>query len=150
MGEVNVRRREVRNKENEVTRVDDNISNYRILVENEEKSLDDQLRIVKDELHHLKNEQRVDTVKLRRELSSKKTQLNEIKQRRKEDYLDGQNFLKHVAERTVTYLEDCTKYRDQASHAMLEAVNGRLKDLKRAKKEIDIRVTKALKESQNL
>jgi len=148
--EVNVRRREVRNKENEVTRVDDNISNYRLLVENEEKSLDDQLRIVKDELHQLKNEQRVDTDKLRRELSSKKTQLNEIKQRRKEDYLDGQKFLKHVAERTVTYLEDCTKYRDQASHAMLEAVNVRLKDLKRAKKEIDIRVTKALKECQNL
>merc|ERR1712083_1144370 len=127
-----------------------NISNYRLLVENEEKSLDDQLRIVKDELHQLKNEQRVDTDKLRSELSSKKTQLNEIKQRRKKDYLDGQKFLKHVAERTVTYLEDCTKYRDQASQAMLEAVNVRLKHLKRAKKEIDIRFTKALKECQNL
>jgi len=146
--EANLRRREVRTKENEVTRIVEEIANFRLLVESDEKSLDDQLGMVKDELHQLKSEQRVNTDKLRRELTSSEIRLNQIQQQRREDYLAGQKFLKHVAERTVTYLEDCTKYRDQASCAMLDVVNKRLRELGRARKEIELRVTKALEESK--
>ena len=149
--EANLRRREVRTKENEVTRIVEEIANFRLLVESEEKCLDDQLGMVKDELHQLhqlKSEQRVDTDKLRRELTSSETRLIQIQQQRREDYLAGQKFLKHVADRTVTYLEDCTKYRDQASCAMLDEVNKRLRDINSARREIEIRVTKALEDSQ--
>jgi len=146
--EANIRRKEVYHKENELSRLDEDITNFKLFVESEEKCLDDQLRIVKDELHQLKSEQRVDTDKLRRELVSSETRLNQIQHQRKEDYLAGQKFLKHVADRTVTYLEDGTKYRDQVSRAMHDAVNKRLRDLKNSRKEIELRVTKAIEESK--
>ena len=146
--EANLRRREVRTKENEVPRLVEEIANFKLLVESEEKCLDDQLGMVKDELHQLKSEQRVNTDKLRRELTSSETRLNQIQQQRREDYLAGQKFLKHVADRTVTYLEDCTKYRDQASCAMLDEVNKRLRDIRSAKRDIEVRVTKALEDSK--
>ena len=146
--EANLRRREVSTKENEITRLVEEIANFRLLIKSEEKSLDDQLGMVKEELHQLKREQRIDTDKLRRELTSSETRLIQIQQQRREDYLAGQKFLKHVADRTVTYLEDCTKYRDQASCAMLDEVNKRLRDINSARREIEIRVIKALEDSQ--
>ena len=106
--------------------------------------INDQLGMVKEELYQLKSEQRADTDKLRRELTSSETRLIQIQQQRREDFLAGQKFHKHVADRTVTYLEDCTKYRDQASCAMLDAANKRLSEFTSARKEIEILVAKAL------
>ena len=116
-------------------------------MEKEEDFYDSKLTEIKQQLHNLKSKDRVDMQVLQRDLLLAEEELKTAQAKRKKDLKDGEAFLRQVSEKTVHYIEECTKYRNNAAKAVFEAAKERVEVVKRAGGEIEKKVNKALEEN---
>ena len=145
--EVGLRKKEVASKESELARLGDETVKYKEQVEKEEKYYDTKLASIKEQLHQLKSQDRVNTEMLERDLIIARDRLEKIQMKRKEEKEAGQEFLRKVADKTVSYMEECTGHRDKAARAVFEAARDRVEMVRRAGTEMQEKVEKALKET---
>jgi len=146
--EVTLRKKEVASKESELARLSDETVKYKEQVEKEEKYFDTQLASIKEQLHQLKSQDRVNTEMLERDLIIARDRLEKVQMKRKEEKEAGQEFLRKVADKTVSYMEECTGHRDKAARAVFEAARDRVEMVRRAGTEMQEKVEKALKETE--
>jgi len=146
--EIMTRRSELESKEKEVSRISDELIKNKEQISVEEKYYNDELTAIKDQLHHLKSTERVNKEVLERELVAAKEKLG-MKQFQREKYKsDGILFLRKVSDRAVSYMEECTGYRDSAARAVLDAAKARVELVKKASCELEDKVEKALQYTQ--
>jgi len=146
--EVVVRKKEVASKEGELARLTDEAAKYKDQTDKEGKCYDAQLTDIKTQLHHLKSQDKVNTEMLERELTIAKENLENIQVKRTKEKEAGLEFLRKVADKTVTYMEECTGYRDKAARAVLEAARDRVEMVRRAGTEMQEKVDRAVKETE--
>merc|ERR1711942_661460 len=113
----------------------------------EEKAYNTELAVIKDQLHQFKSKERVNIEVLERELVAAKDRLSAIRSQREKYLKDGTEFLRKVADRTVSYIEECTSYRDSATRAVLEAARVKVEMVKQAGMELEDKVEKVLQET---
>merc|ERR1712083_729291 len=115
-------------------------------IDMEEKNFNAELELIKEQLHQLKSKERVNIEVLERELLSAEEKLIAIRLHREKYVKDGTEFLRKVADRTVSYIEECTGYRDSATRAVLEAARTRVEMVKNSGRELEEKVGRALQE----
>jgi len=146
-------KREVSNRKNEMSRIEEELSRlnkeltmYKEQVDVEEKNFNTELALIKEQLHQLKSKDRVNIEMLERELLSAEEKLSAVRMHREKYVKDGTEFLRKVADRTVSYIEECTGYRDSAARAVLEAARTRVEMVKNSGRELEEKVERALQE----
>eukprot|EP00092_Neocalanus_flemingeri_P020002 GFUD01021662.1.p1 GENE.GFUD01021662.1~~GFUD01021662.1.p1 ORF type:complete len:717 (+),score=252.28 GFUD01021662.1:121-2271(+) len=146
--EVAMRKKELMSKKAEVARIVEETTKQKEQVDREELLYDKQLADIREQLHHLKSQDRDNTEWKQRELVTAKDRLEKLQQKRKEEEAAGREFLRKVADKTVSYMEECTGYRDKAAMAVLETARARVEMVRRAGTEIQEKVDKALKDTE--
>jgi len=145
--EVVMRKREMASKEGEVARLAEETVKFKEQVDREEVQYNSQLASIGEQLHQLKSQDRVNMEKIEREYIVAKDTLERLQLKRKVDKEAGQEFLRKVADKTVSYMEECTGYRDNAARAVMEAAREKVEMVRKAGVEIQDKVEKALKET---
>ena len=145
--EVITRKREKASKEGDVARLEEDSVKFKDQMAKEEMSFNGQLDNIRDQLHQLKSQDRVNTEMKERELFINRDRLEKIQQKRSVEKEAGQEFLRKVADKTVSYMEDCTGYRDNAARAVMEAAREKVEMVKNAGLEMQGKVEKVLRET---
>merc|ERR1712183_551864 len=145
--EVVMRKREMASKEGQVARLAEETIKFKEQVDREEVQYNSQLASIGEQLHQLKSQDRVNMEKIEREYIVAKDTLERLQLKRKVDKEAGQEFLRKVADKTVSYMEECTGYRDNAARAVMEAAREKVEMVRKAGVEIQDKVEKALKET---
>ena len=117
-------------------------------MDKEENYYDSQLTGIKEQLHHIKSQEKVNMQELQRELILREENLKSVQKRRKKDLEEGMAFIRKVSEKTVSYIEQCTMYRDDAAKAVFDAAKERVEIVKKAGLEIEKKVNQALKDTK--
>eukprot|EP00092_Neocalanus_flemingeri_P107958 GFUD01138582.1.p1 GENE.GFUD01138582.1~~GFUD01138582.1.p1 ORF type:complete len:711 (+),score=238.23 GFUD01138582.1:141-2273(+) len=146
--ELAMRKKEVASKEGEVARVTEESTKVKEQIDREELLYNRQFEDINDQLYQLKSQDRVNMEMKQRELVIAKDRLEKLQLKTKEERETGQEFLKKVADRTVSYMEECTGYRDEAARAVFDAATARVEMIKRAGIEMQGKVDQALKETK--
>jgi len=144
--EVANRKTEVGRIEQELSRMNDDLTVTKEQIDIEEKNFNDKMALIKEQLHHFKSKDRVNIEVLERELLSAEEKLSAIRLHREKYVKDGTEFLRKVADRTVSYIEECTGYRDSAARAVLETARTRVEMVKNSGRELEEKVERALQE----
>merc|ERR1712183_16522 len=145
--EVVLRKREMASKDGEVARLAEETVKFKEQVGREEVQYNSQLASIGEQLHQLKSQDRVNMEKIEREYIVAKDTLERLQLKRKVDKEAGQEFLRKVADKTVSYMEECTRYRDNAARAVMEAAREKVEMVRKAGVEIQDKVEKVLKET---
>ena len=106
--EVSSRKTEQSRKEEELTKLIEELTKNKEQIDIEEKDYNTELAVVKDQLHQFKSKERVNIEVLERELVAAKERSSAIRSQREKYLKDGTEFLRKVADRTVSYIEECT------------------------------------------
>jgi len=144
--EVSNRKNEMSGIEEELSRLNKELTMNKEQVDIEEKNFNTELALIKEQLHQLKSKDRVNIEMLERELLSAEEKLSAVRMHREKYVKDGTEFLRKVADRTVSYIEECTGYRDSAARAVLEAARTRVEMVKNSGRELEQKVERALQE----
>ena len=145
--ELIARKREKASKEADVARLEEDHGKFKDQMIKEEILFDSHLGSIRDQLHQLKSQDRVNTEMKEIELHIVQDRLDKIQQKRNAEKEAGQEFLRKVADKTVSYMEECTGYRDDAARAVMEAARAKVEIVRKAGHEIQIKVADALKET---
>ena len=145
--EVSLRRTELNRKEEEFSRLIEELTLNKEQIDLEEKDYNTELASIKEQLHQFKSKERVNIEVLQKELLAANEKLSVIRLQREKYVKDGTEFLRKVADRTVSYIEECTSCRDSAARAVLEAARVKVEMVKKAGMELEDKVEKVLKET---
>ena len=145
--EVITRKRDKASKEGDVARLEEDSVKFKDQMAKEEMSFNGQLDNIRDQLHQLKSQDRVNLEMKERELFINRDRLEKIQQKRSVEKEAGQEFLRKVADKTVSYMEECTGYRDNAARAVMEAAREKVEMVKNAGLEMQGKVEKVLRET---
>ena len=146
--EVMSRKNELGRKEEELSRLLEELARNKEQIDVEEKNYNTELAGIKEQLHQFKSKDRVNMEALERDLFAAKEKLSAIQLARETYLKEGTEFLRKVANRTVSYIEECTGYRDSAARVVLERVRARVETVLNAGVELSERVERALQENK--
>ena len=145
--EVSLRKTELNRKEEELSRLIEELTLNKEQIDLEEKDYNTELASIKEQLHQFKSKERFNIEVLQKELLAANEKLSAIRLQREKYVKDGAEFLRKVADRTVSYIEECTSYRDSATRAVLEAARVKVERVKKAGMELEDKVKKVLQET---
>jgi len=146
--EVLSRKNELSRKEEELSRLVEELALIKEKIDAEERNYNTELAVIKEQLHQLKSKERINMEALERELLAAQEKLSAIRLERERYVKEGTDFLRKVANRTVSYIEECTGYRDSAARSVLEAARARVEMVRNAGVELEGKVEKALQETK--
>jgi chromosome segregation ATPase len=107
-------------KKTEVKNMQEEIAAFREAIEKEDAAFDARITSLKDSLHRIRSQEGVDMQAKNRQLTHLLETVAQAKMKQQVEHKKGIDFLERVCERTVTYMEECTKYRDMAAKTVLE------------------------------
>lgn len=107
-------------KKVDVKNLQEEITAYREMVEKEDAVFDAQITTLKEALHRIRSQEGVDFQAKNRHLTHLEEKLAQAKMKQQVEHKKGLDFLERVCERTVTYMEECTKHRDGAAKSVVE------------------------------
>ena len=146
--EVLSRKNELCRKEEELSRLVEELAMSKEKIDVEERNYNKELAVIKDQLHQFKSKERINMEALERELLAAQEKLSAIRLEREKYVKEGTEFLRKVANRTVSYIEECTGYRDSAARAVLEAARAKIDMVRNAGVELEGKVEKVLQETK--
>jgi len=144
------KKREVEDKDIEQKRLQVELDGFKNKMQNAEAKLDHELSDMREDLRRMKLTERVDVESRERELKSAQDSLDMARIETERERTDGVKFLKKVADRSVTYIEENTGYRDHAVQSVKNQAIKKLQKLKDLAVKIEKDSDEALRESERV
>ena len=130
-------RRNLHEKKIELASITEEITKSKASIASEEKALDERLTEARENLLGLKADERGGHEKLHREIEAAKKRLEEARRARLEREADGQEFLKKVVNRTVTYIEQCELIEKRTSASLTDQIKRKIAEIKLTSEQIE-------------
>lgn len=130
-------RRNLHEKKIELASITEEITKSKESIASEEKALDERLTETRENLLGLKADERGGHEKLHREIEAAKKRLEEARRARLEREADGQEFLKKVVNRTVTYIEQCELIEKRTSASLTDQIKRKIAEIKLTSEQIE-------------
>jgi len=138
-------------KKMDVKNLQDEIAAFRETIEKEDAAFDARITSLKESLHRIRSQEGVDFQAKNRQLTHLQETLAQEKMKQQVEHKKGIDFLERVCERTVTYMEECTNYRDAAAKSVLDQTLTVVNTVKNSILQMDAKVDSAIKAvEQNL
>ena len=139
-------RRSLHEKKKELSTITEEIAKCKSTIASEEKALDERLAEARESLLSLKAEERGGHEKLLGELETAKRKLEETRRVRDEREAQGQEFLKKVVNRTVTYIEQCDDIEKRTSASLVDQIKRRISEIKLTSEKIEDKCSQVRRE----
>ena len=123
-------RRNLHEKKIELASITEEIAKTKASIASEEKALDDRLNEARDNLLGLKADEKGGHETLHEEIEAANKRLEEARRSRSEREAGGQEFLKKVINRTVTYIEQCEEIEKRTSASLIDQIKKRIAEIK--------------------
>merc|ERR1739843_71578 len=130
-------RKNLHEKKAELASITEEISKSKSHIASEEKALDERLTEVRDNLLALKADETGGHDKLHGEIEAAKRRLEEARRMRCEREVKGQDFLKKVVNRTVTYIEQCEDLEKRTSPSLINQIKRSISEIKLTTEQVE-------------
>ena len=134
-------RRNLHEKKIELVSITEEIGKTKASIASEERALDERLTEARDNLLGLKADEKGGHEKLHEEIEAAKERLEEARKARSEREAGGQEFLKKVVNRTVTYIEQCEQIEKRTSASLINQIKKRIAEIKLTSVKIEEKCT---------
>jgi len=132
-------------KKVDVKNLQEEITAFREMVEKEDAVFDTQITTLKEALHRIRSQEGVDFQAKNRQLTHLQEKLAQAKLKQQIEHKKGLDFLEKVCERTVSYMEECTKNRDSAAKSIVDQSLSVANTIKNSIKQMNAKVDSAVK-----
>jgi len=130
-------RKNLHEKKVELASITEEIAKSKSHIASEEKALDERLTEARDNLLALKADETGGHDKLHGEIEAAKRRLEEAKRMRWEREVKGQDFLKKVVNRTVTYIEQCEDIEKRTSTSLINQIKRSISEIKLTTEQVE-------------
>jgi len=142
---IAVLRKNLHEKKVELASITEEIAKSKASIASEEKALDERLTEARKSLLGLRADERGGHEKLHGEIEEAKRRLEEARRARSEREAGGQEFLKKVINRTVTYIEQCEEIEKRTSASLIDQMKRRIEEIKLTSEQIEDKCSKVVK-----
>ena len=130
-------RKNLHEKKAELASITEEIAKSKSHIASEEKALDERLTEARDNLLALKADETGGHDKLHGEIEAAKRRLEEARRMRCEREVKGQDFLKKVVNRTVTYIEQCEDIEKRTSTSLINQIKRSISEIKLTTEQVE-------------
>jgi len=130
-------RKNLHEKKAELASITEEIAKSKSHIASEEKALDERLTEARDNLLALKADETGGHDKLHGEIEAAKRRLEEARRMRCEREVKGQEFLKKVVNRTVTYIEQCEDIEKRTSTSLINQIKRSISEIKLTTEQVE-------------